>query len=401
MCEHIDKERRSPATRPHLDERRNCRASVVSGSFSLIAATLIGFAACGDDDEAAPPARAAQTEAPIPKIDVHTHLGVDMAAEIVELLGQQGIVLALNASGGSPERGLSRSIEAQQAIGGRIRPYCNIDIGRALDADWVEYSERMVRECKRMGAVGLKMFKGLGLGLIDDAGNLVPVDDPRFDRMFEVAGELHLPVLIHSGDPQAFFRAPTRDNERYDELSAHPDWSFYGPRPDGGQWPSWEEIFAQYERRVARHPHTTFLGAHFGNAPEEPDRVGRMMDRYPNLVIETGARIPEIGRHDAARMHRFFERYQDRILFGTDFAMGSFGLTLGSSGAEPDTLDRVPFFFNAHWRYFETDDRDFAHPTPIQGRWTIDGIGLARPLLEKLYWRNAARIFDLELPANR
>jgi predicted TIM-barrel fold metal-dependent hydrolase len=140
------------------------------------------------------------------------------------------------------------------------------------------------------------------------------------------------------------------------------------------------------------------VGAHFGNAAEDPDRVDRMMDAYPNLVIETGARVPEFGRHPADRMRRFFVEHQDRILFGTDLGVGRTGLTLGSSGEEPDTMAQVPEFFAAHFRYFETHGTRMRHPTPIQGDWTIDGIGLPRDVLEKIYYRNAARVFRLTLP---
>src|SRR5690606_28563925 len=125
-----------------------------------------------------------------------------------------------------------------------------------------DYVRRTLEACRERGAVGLKIFKSLGLGTRLSDGSLLRVDDPRLDVVFEVAGALSLPVLIHTGDPQAFFRPATPDNERYAELSAHPSWAFYGPRPDGqGRWPSWQEVFEQYELRVARSPGTTFVGA--------------------------------------------------------------------------------------------------------------------------------------------
>ena len=149
--------------------------------------------------------------------------------------------------------------------------------------------------------------------------------------------------------------------------------------------------------KSARHPQTTFIGAHFGNAPEDPDRVERMLDQYPNLMVETGARVPEIGRHEPARMKALFEKHADRILFGTDFqVIPGGGFVLGSVGEKLDTRARVPVFYEAHWRYFETDDRAFAHPSPIQGDWTIDGLGLSREVLQAIYHRNAERIFGLE-----
>lgn len=338
--------------------------------------------------------------AQIPKIDVHVHVPTKMAASAVDVFTRQGVVLSLNASGGHPGPGLDASREAAQRTGGRLLPYCNIDLRDAETAGFREYVLRTLQACRDGGAVGLKIFKSLGLGITRSSGALLRVDDPLLDVVFERAGELGLPVLIHSGDPQAFFRPATPDNERFAELSAHPSWSFHGPRPDGlGSWPSWEEVFDQFEQRVARHPGTTFVGAHFGNAPEDANLVDRMLDTYPNLVVETGARIPEIGRHDAARMRRFFLEHRDRILFGTDFQMAADGtLALGSSGRDPDPPSRIPAFYRAHYRYFETADRDFAHPTPIQGEWTIDGLALPREVLERVYYRNAMRVFSLTLP---
>jgi predicted TIM-barrel fold metal-dependent hydrolase len=254
--------------------------------------------------------------------------------------------------------------------------------------------------CKAAGGKGLKIFKYLGLGLTDDSGALVPVDDARLDPLFDAAGELGLPVLIHSGDPKAFFEPNTPNNERYDELRVHPGWSFYGTAPNGQPWPSWETLLKQHEARVARHPKTTFIGAHFGNAAEDPERVARMLRKYPNYMIDTAARVPEFGRHDPSVMRRFFIEFQDRVLFGSDMGVGLDGLTLGSGGERPGTRAEAKPFFDRHWAYFETAGKHMAHPTPIQGRWTIDGISLPRAVLAKIYATNAARVFGLPRPRN-
>ena len=348
------------------------------------------------------PRLAPRRYAEIPRIDVHVHVPPSQATRAVRMLREHGGVhIALNASGGHPDGGgLEDNVEVMRETRGALRPYCSIDFGNVEAPDWDDYVERTLRSCAELGAVGLKVHKGLGLGITLSDGSLLRVDDPRLDRAFALAGELRLPVLIHTGDPQAFFQPDGPENERHEELSAHPSWSFFGPRPDGyGDWPPWQEVFDQFEHRVARHPGTTFVGAHFGNVPEEPETVARMLDAYPNLVVETGARIPEIGRHDARRMREIFVRHADRILFGTDFQMGSDGaLVLGSAGRETDPPSRVPIFFDAHFRYFETADRGFAHPSPIQGNWTIDGIDLPLEVLEQLYYRNAMRIFRLPDP---
>lgn len=365
---------------------------------AIVAAMMIAYAAWPAEE--GPSMRPVHRQyADIPRIDVHVHVPPSQAERAVRMFRSAGGVrIALNASGGHPDGGgLEESSEIARATGGALRPYCSIDFANVNEPGWNEYVVRTLDRCVELGAVGLKIHKALGLGITNPDGSLLAIDDPRLDIAFERAGVLQLPVLIHSGDPQAFFIANDEHNERRAELSAHPGWAFHGPRPDGhGEWPSWREVFEQYERRVARHPGTTFVGAHFGNAPEEPETIARMLDAYSNLVVETGARIPEIGRHEPARMRELWIRHADRILFGTDFQIGARGsLVLGSAGLAPDPPERVPVFYESHFRYFETADRDFAHPTPIQGDWTIDGIDLPREVLEQLYWRNAARVFHL------
>jgi Amidohydrolase len=335
------------------------------------------------------------------KIDVHMHIAPEAADSALAVMHEANIVIGLNASGGTPEQGLPESAEIARASGGRLLPYCNLELSRAVRPQFADYVERTLKTCKAMGGLGVKIPKVLGLGIHDAFGNLLAVDDPRFDPIFEQAGALGFPVLIHSADPKAFFQAPTPANERYAELQAHPGWSFYGTTPNGAPWPSWEELLTQFERRVARHPQTRFLGAHFGNAAEEPQRVARMLARYPNLFIDTAARVPEFGRHPAPEMRAFFIAHQDRILFGSDLGVMRHGVVLGSSGAVPDALSGAARFFRAHYLYFESNRRQLAHPTPIQGAWTVDGVGLPRVVLDKLYSQNAIRLFGLQLPTDR
>ena len=231
-------------------------------------------------------------------------------------------------------------------------------------------------EAKRVGAIGLKITKGLGLGFPAPGGRgLLAIDDRGLDPLWQRAGELGMPVAIHIGDPKAFWKPATPDNERWDELRSHPEWSFHGPGV-----PAWQELYDAFERLVARHKKTTFIGVHFGNDPENPTNVARMLDRYPNFFIDTAARVPEIGRHPQDKMRRFFTKYQDRVLFGTDTGIGPTNedMMYGSTGPEPPTRADEVRFFTSTWRYFETPDRQFESPTPIQGRWKIDGVGLPR-----------------------
>jgi len=336
----------------------------------------------------------------IRRIDAHAHISPSSSAEAIEFYRRFGVEVVVNVSGRYPGRGLEEAIEASRASHGHLYFMCNIPwLLPVDDPRFVPMAISALNQCYEQGGLAWKIHKILGLGAVYSDGSLVPVDAPELDPIFEHAGELGIPVLIHAGDPVAFFNAPTQDNERYEELTVHPGWSFYGD-----DFPSWEEIYAQFERRVARHPQVRFIGAHFGNAPEYPERVAAMLDRYPNFFIDTAARVPEIGRQDPQVMHDFFVRYQDRILFATDIGygrdpLGRLHLALGSSGAEEPTEQDIERFWESTYRYFETRDVSFPNPTPIQGRWPISGIGLPREVLEKLYHGNAERLLGISLPA--
>ncbi|HXJ23049.1 MAG TPA: amidohydrolase family protein [Polyangia bacterium] len=349
---------------------------------------------------ASPPEPAPATPAPAAaprrfhRIDVHTHIGPDGIENAVRLMNEWGIDGVVNLSGmhpGPPKHLLERQLAAAAQSHGRIAVFATPDFRLVqIRPDYGAAMAAQLTEARRLGAIGLKITKGLGLGYpAPDGVHLLAVDDPGLDPLFERAGELGMPVAIHCGDPKAFWKPATPDNERWDELQAHPEWSFAGSGV-----PPWQALYDAFERRVARHPRTTFIAVHFGNDPEDPDNVARMLDRYPNFFIDTAARVPEIGRHPQEKMRRFFTKYQDRILFGTDTGIGAEqeDMMYGSNGALPPTRADEVRFFTQTWRYFETLERQMESPTPIQGRWKIDGVGLPDDILRKIYFDNAARV---------
>ncbi len=310
-------------------------------------------------------------------------------------MDRYGINAAVNLSGGVPGRGLEEQLKAASRYPGRIIVFAGLD--------WYEptrgkgYGAKMAASLARsreLGAAGLEIPRGLGIGFRDAQGALIRIDEPELDPIFEKAAELGMPVAIHAGAPLAFYLAPIARNERYEELKANPGLSLYGEAPP------WETLFLQLERRIARHPKCTFISVHFGNAAEYPTRVGALLAKYPNLYIDTAGRVPELGRHPAGEVRKLFLERSDRILFGSDLWLGreATDLVLSSRGMAPPTREDIDRFFNASWRYFETADRNFPHPTPIQGNWTISGIDLPSGVLQKLYAANAKAVLKLAGP---
>jgi predicted TIM-barrel fold metal-dependent hydrolase len=233
-----------------------------------------------------------------------------------------------------------------------------------------EWAAARLRIQAARGAQGLKIWKPFGLHVRDQHGALVPVDDQRLDDLWAAAAELHLPVTIHIADPAAFFDPVDANNERWEELHAHPDWQFPSP-----PFPAFSSLISQFARLVERHSQTTFIGAHVGCYAENLGWVSQMLDRCPNLFVDIGARIAELGRQPYSA-RRFFVNYADRILFGTDV------------GANLDV-------YRVYYRFLETEDEYFNYEPgnfPGQGRWSIYGIFLPDEVLEKVYYRNAERV---------
>jgi predicted TIM-barrel fold metal-dependent hydrolase len=336
-------------------------------------------------------------------IDLHEHIDPtpEHVRRAVKIQDAVGIGLAVNLSGGVVTRHGNdpRSFEftkatLDKAAPGRFLQYMNLDYADWEKPDFSARAVKQVEEAHRLGAAGFKSFKSLGLYLRDAKGKLIRIDDPKLDPVWKRCGELGMPISIHVADPKAFWLPRDPSNERWEELKDHPNWWFGDP----AIYPPREELLAELEHVIERHPETTFVSVHFANNSEDLAWVDAQLDKHPNMMADLAARIPEIGRQDPETVRRIFIKQQDRILFATDFQVYD-TLTLGSGGSgPPPTDDDAVTFFTKHWRWLETRDKDFPHMTPIQGNWTISGIGLPASVLKKIYFENARKLLARSLP---
>ena len=320
---------------------------------------------------------------------MHGHIDPGSIDKTLAAMDANGIARMVNlTTGRNPQQFAASKQKFDEKGRGRFILYAN-DVYQSVPIEDPEYGRKvgeMLDELVRLGARGLKISKTLGLYWKDQQGKIIAIDDPRLAPMWQACARLNLPVSIHSGDPKAFWSPVDKNNERYDELGEHPNWAF-----GGGKYPSREEVLRQMEQVIAAHPQVTFVGVHFGNDPEDVDHVAALFQRYPNFNADIAARIPEIGRQPPDKLRRLFVEYSDRILFGSDFMVFDEGYILGA-GPIVKTEAAVKTFFDRHWQFLETEARQMDHPTPIQGRWKIDAIGLPRDVLEKIYFRNADRL---------
>jgi predicted TIM-barrel fold metal-dependent hydrolase len=331
-----------------------------------------------------------------PVIDVHSHFswskGEEMTflatpAQILPVMDRKNVRTMVNLTGGSGA-GLAQAIQRFDAAApGRFLTFTEPSWHRVREPGYPQWQADEIERAKKAGARGVKVLKTLGLFLRENgtAGPLVKIDDPRFDPMWDACGRLGLPVAIHVSDPEAFFTPIDRFNERYDELGNHPDWSFHGR-----DFPSNAELLAARNRMFARHPNTQFIVLHVGNNAENLAFVSENLDRFPKTVVEIGARIGELGRQPRTA-RRFIEKYQDRVLFGTDAVPPPDGENYPQQVFKDE-------LYEIYYRFLETEDEYFDYAPaviPPQGRWRIYGLGLPEPILKKVYHDNAARILGL------
>jgi predicted TIM-barrel fold metal-dependent hydrolase len=216
----------------------------------------------------------------------------------------------------------------------------------------------------KAGAMGLKVFKDLGMFARKADGSRLPVDDPELDPIWETCARNNVPVLIHIAEPPAFFEPLDYSNERWLELSLYPD----RRHQEGVRF---ETLMTERNNMVRKHPNTKFILAHFGWHGNDLARAGKLLDQNPNVYYDVAAVLYDFGRQPKAA-HEFFIKYQDRILFGKD-------------SYQPDE-------YPSYWRVFETNDEYFDYYRDYHAFWKLYGIGLPDQVLKKLYHGNALRL---------
>lgn len=333
-----------------------------------------------------------------PLIDFHTHVtrakrtvgGVGLSAErnyldtpedLIAVMNRKNIRAMVNLTGGY-DSGLEDTVaKYDRAFPDRFYSFTEPSYEKLKESNYPQLQADAIERAHKQGARGLKILKTLGLYLRQNitSGDLVKIDDPRFDPMWDMCGQAGIPVAIHIADPVAFFAPTDRFNERYEELSNHPDWSYHGR-----DFPTIPALLEARNRVFARHPKTQFVVLHVGNYAENLANVGENLDRFPNMSVDIAARIGELGRQPRTAA-RFFDKYQDRIVFGTD------------ATPHGDKFPQQVFndsMYEIYFRFLETEDEYFDYapaPTPPQGRWCIYGLGLSETILRKVYFENAAR----------
>jgi predicted TIM-barrel fold metal-dependent hydrolase len=311
-----------------------------------------------------------RTKAKYPFIDVHNHQRRDMsAAEVNKLVAEMdriGLSVMVNLSGGSGDN-LKQGLRTMKgAYPKRFVAFANLDFRGIDDPDFGRKAAQQLEQDVKNGAVGLKIFKNLGMFLTDKAGKRVHTDDPRLDPIWDKAGALGIPVLIHTGEPVAFWSPVDKHNERWLELTQFPDRRRTDPK-----FASYEQTMAEQASLFRKHPKTKFIAAHLAWLGNDLGRLGRLLDELPNVSTEIGAVLHELGRQPRAA-RAFLIKYQDRVLMGKDIW----------------NADEYATYF----RVLETDDEYFDYYRKRHAFWKMYGLALPDEVLEKIYYKNALKL---------
>src|SRR5215831_10049496 len=248
----------------------------------------------------------------------------------------------------------------------RLVLFTNLSFVGFGEAGWTEKAVRELENDVKAGACGLKIYKDLGMYFKDENGKFIRIDDPRLDPIWEKCGELKIPVLIHSADPKPFWSPEDEHNERWLEIATHPD----RKRSDTDPAP-WDTLMQEQHNVFRKHPNTLFIAAHLDWHGNDLSALGKILDSMPNVYTEFGAVIAELGRQPRAA-RAFFEKYQDRILFGKD--------------------SWEPSEYVTYFRVLETEDEYFPYHKKYHAFWRMYGLGLPDNILKKVYYKNALKI---------
>ena len=330
------------------------------------------------------------TRAKFPVVDFHFHGRqldtADAYKKMIKLMDDTGIAVLANMDGGFGE-GFDRNLKLGEPYRDRIIPFARLNYEGINQPGWAQKTAAELERCFKAGAQGLKVWKDVGLTFKNPDGTYIQSDDPRFDPVWEMCARYNKPVMIHTSDSYGRFLPIGPENERYEAglWRSSPAENYYKTGH-----PAPEVIEKARENMHAKHPRTRFVNAHMAMLYYDMDKVAAFLDKYPNADVEISASVQDLGRAPIM-VRKFFLKYQNRILFGSD----------GNPGRG------IEEFWIPHFRFLETYDEHFDHPAqlrsptgaPLHGRWRIYGIGLPDDVLRKVYYQNALRYLPSARPA--
>lgn len=311
-----------------------------------------------------------------PAIDMHAHpygKNNEEVAEWVATMNQSNIkktILLVSAAG-----------EKFDSVNKLYAPYsahfdlwCGLDLNNIESPDWSARAVKELERCYRLGAKGVGELIDIGQGIENTNSNTsigstgIHFDDPKLNPVFEACARLKLPVNLHVAESAWMY-------EKMDSTNDGLMNAYHYRVDDKTNIIDHAGMILVLEKTLKRHPKTTFIACHFANCCYNLDAVGRLLDLYPNLYVDIAARFFETAAIPRFAS-KFYQKYQDRLLYGTDMGMKK-------------------EMYDITFRILETEDEHF-YNSYSSYHWYINGFGLSKKILQKLYFKNAEKIIGVQ-----
>lgn len=324
------------------------------------------------------------------KIDIHCHISVKRLAFMEQASAYNFRILTINTDAYDD---LKQTIKEQEkmailqrdAFPGYLTYLTSFSLDGWDNDDWQLKTITALKESLRKGAIGIKVWKNIGMVAKDKEGKFIMIDNPKFDPIFDYLEKKGIPVCGHLGEPKNCWlpieKMTVNNDKKY--FKEHPEYHMY-LHPD---FPSYEDQIQARDNRLRKHPNLYFMGAHLGSMEWNVDEMSKHFDTFPNMTVDMAARMCHIEKQTAQdwqKVHDFFIKYQDRIIYGTD--EGDW------NGADPDPLklkEKVLAVWLRDWKFLTSDES--------MNSWEVDGVfnGLKLPkeVIEKIYYKNAVKLF--------
>jgi predicted TIM-barrel fold metal-dependent hydrolase len=354
-----------------------------------IVVLIVALAACR---QAAPPADSEGPIAPefytaadygdVEKIDLHAHI-YTKDPTFVDLARPDRFRFANIATYRADPVEMKRRHEAVfaqlEAHPDRVVAFVSFPMEGWDDDDWAQKTIRYLDQAFERGALGVKVWKNIGMEFRDRNGDMVMIDNPRFDPIFAHLVEKDIPVIGHLGEPRECWLPVEQMVMHKGYYSTHPQYHmFLHP-----EMPSYEDQLAARDGLLERNPELRFAGAHLGSLEWSVDALGAFLDRFPSVAVDTAARVRDLQHQsslDREKVRDFMIKYQDRVAYGTD-------LTIEPTDASEDAIAAARDRWQSEWTYFATDGavevRQLEEP--------VQGLRLPKGVVDKLFRLNAER----------
>jgi predicted TIM-barrel fold metal-dependent hydrolase len=324
-----------------------------------------------------------------PKIDAHVHLETYDEA-FVEVIRQNQMKLITLVTRSNPQPEILEEYQFAKTLHDhhpdQIAYATTFSMEGFGEPGWEERILAWLEQCFDEGAVALKVWKDIGMTFRDTSGAFILIDDPRFDPIFDYIESRGKTLVNHNAEPKNCWLPVEKMTVKGDSsyFTNHPEYHMY-LHPE---YPSYEELIAARDRMLEKHPGLNYVGCHLGSQEWDVEYLASSLDQFPNMTVDMAARISHFKVQDRDKVRSFIIKYQDRLLYGTDIGIRGEGEPGWSAERAQRILEET--WLN-DWEYFTTDQM-FTQNDKVK---QYQGLNLPKGVLEKIYHKNAERIYSI------